>query len=123
MSKSQKLGSIIGVFIVILALGIGIFKIKRGGKEEQTTDRSAAEKQEQTENKTVNSAKEGVWIGTLKSSNNPSKGNLMLVTSEKTIYIQTGRDFNQLLGKVVNVTYEGSLDNFVLGNVTEAQAE
>jgi hypothetical protein len=60
-----------------------------------------------------------IWQGTLKTSDNSKKGNLMLVTDKTTVYINTSRDFSNLIGKSVNVKYQGSLDNFELGNISE----
>lgn len=59
------------------------------------------------------------WEGTLKLSDNLQKGNLMLVTADKKIYIHTSRDFSSLLEKQVVVTYEGTSDAFRLGDITE----
>ena len=59
-----------------------------------------------------------VWQGTLKASDNSKKGNLMLVTDKSTIYIYTSRDYSNLIGQQVNVSYEGTLNNFVLGDIT-----
>ncbi len=64
-----------------------------------------------------------VWEGLLEKSDNPDKGNLLLKTSAQVIYIQTSRDFNRLLGKQVRVTYQGSLQNFMLGDITLAEQE
>ncbi len=59
-----------------------------------------------------------IWQGTLEQSNNPAKGNLMLVTPDHTFYLRTSRDFSSLIGKKVNVSYSGSLTNFSLTNIT-----
>ena len=58
------------------------------------------------------------WMGTLKTSDNSKKGNLMLMTDTHTIYINTSRDYSALLDKKVNVTFVGSLDSFTLGDIT-----
>jgi hypothetical protein len=55
--------------------------------------------------------------GVLKSSDNKRLGNLMLVTTSKKIYIFTNRDFSDLINKDVAVTYQGTLDNFRLGDI------
>ena len=56
--------------------------------------------------------------GTLQNSDNSAKGNLMLVTPTHILYINTSRDFNSLVGKKVNVTYQGNLQSFKLGDIT-----
>ncbi len=57
--------------------------------------------------------------GTLRVSNNSSKGNLMLMADESVIYITTSRDFSSLLGKNVVVSVDGTLENFTLLNIEE----
>lgn len=60
-----------------------------------------------------------VWEGVLKSSDDSRRGNLMLQTADGKIYISSSRDFTGLLNKNVTVTYQGALDNFVLGDINE----
>ncbi len=57
------------------------------------------------------------WEGTLKTSDNKAKGNLMLQTKDRVVYIKTSRDFSSLIGKEVTVTYNGTLDSFILGSI------
>lgn len=59
-----------------------------------------------------------IWEGTLQLSNNLAKGNYLLIMSDHAIYLKTSRDFNNLIGKKVQVTYDGSLNSFVLGDIT-----
>ena len=58
------------------------------------------------------------WTGTLLSSNNLSKGNLMLVTPAHTIYINSSKDYSMMFNKQVTVSYQGSLDSFTLEGIT-----
>jgi cytoskeletal protein RodZ len=62
---------------------------------------------------------DNTWIGTLHISDDASKGNLMLNLddSDTVVYIRTSRDFSALIGKDVNVTYEGTLENFKLVDI------
>lgn len=57
--------------------------------------------------------------GTLWVSNDQSKGNLMLQSKYALIYLKTSRDFNNLIGKNVLVSTEGTLENFTLLNIEE----
>jgi len=57
--------------------------------------------------------------GILWASDNAAKGNLMLVTGDTTIYINTSRNFNELKGKNVIVTIDGTPDDFTLLNIEE----
>lgn len=84
-------------------------------KEEQQTQQT---EQNKTEPKTTISSP-NLWEGTLKKSDNSQKGNLMLLTQDKKIYIKTNRDFTSLLDKTVVVTYEGTADAFRLGDIVE----
>jgi hypothetical protein len=58
------------------------------------------------------------WQGTLMTSNNSAKGKYMISVSGHSIYLNTGRDYSQLLGKTVNVNYTGTMDSFTLDNIT-----
>lgn len=57
------------------------------------------------------------WQGTLEQSNDSAKGNLMLVTTGHTIYLNTSKDYSALVGKAVTVTYSGTLASFSLENI------
>jgi|SRR3989344_1802081 len=61
--------------------------------------------------------------GTLWRSDDDAKGNLMLVTSDTTIYIRTSRNFNELVGKNVVASIDGTLENFTLLNIEEVLAK
>ncbi|MBL8029877.1 MAG: hypothetical protein JNN11_01380 [Candidatus Doudnabacteria bacterium] len=78
---------------------------------EQTN--SASEKSDPKEN---NNKK--TWTGSLKASDNLSKGVYILNVEGKNIYIKTSRDYSSLLDKQVMVTYEGTLESFKLGDIT-----
>ena len=61
--------------------------------------------------------------GVLWSSDDETKGNLMLVNNNTTIYIRTSRDFSGLTGKYVIASVDGTLDNFTLINIEESFAK
>lgn len=120
MTINHKMGYSLAALAIILAVGMGIFRVKKSVKEEPALRPETAENKDKNEpGGDKIDAKEAVWVGTLKNSDNNKKGNLMLIASERVVYIRTSRDFSALVGKKVNVTYEGSLDSFVLGNITE----
>src|SRR3989344_8026198 len=58
--------------------------------------------------------------GVLWLSDNETKGNLMLVTADTTIYVRTSRDFSGLVGRHVVVSVNGTLENFSLLNIEES---
>ena len=58
-----------------------------------------------------------VWFGELRTSDNASKGNLMLLLSDgsnKIVYITTSRDYATLIGKRVAATVNGTTAGFQL---------
>ena len=57
--------------------------------------------------------------GVLWSSDNETRGNLILVNQYATIYLKTSREFGSLVGKNVIVSVDGTLDNFTLLNIEE----
>jgi hypothetical protein len=59
-----------------------------------------------------------VWTGTLKLSDTSAKGNFMLVTSDRKIYFRSSRNLSALVGKQVDLSYQGTLQNFVVGSIT-----
>ena len=61
------------------------------------------------------------WEGMLQKSDNTSKGNLMLVMSDHTVYLRTSRDYSSLIGKKVEVSYQGDLNSFSLENIVAAE--
>lgn len=61
--------------------------------------------------------------GALWTSDNTAKGNLMLTNNYATIYIKTAREFNNLVGKNVIVTVDGTIDKFTLLNIEENLAK
>ncbi len=63
--------------------------------------------------------------GRLYASDNPSRGNLMLLigpegSTTMAIYINTQRDFASLVGRTVDVTYTGTTDHFTMESISEA---
>ncbi|OGN10922.1 MAG: hypothetical protein A3J46_04165 [Candidatus Yanofskybacteria bacterium RIFCSPHIGHO2_02_FULL_41_11] len=69
---------------------------------------------------TVNEGSLNTLEGTLWSSDDEAKGNLMLaVNNGATIYIRTSRNFSDLIGKYVLVSIDGTLENFTLVNIEE----
>jgi hypothetical protein len=57
--------------------------------------------------------------GELQRSNDSRRGNLMLLLDEedRIIYLNTSRDYSDLIGKHVQVNIEGSLDDFRLVDI------
>lgn len=108
----------VGVIIVV-ALGGWIFA-RNSQAPSENNNQNQQPSQSQTPKPEEPQNYEGkVLEGTLKISDNLKKGNLLLDTGKQKIYIFTNRDFSQFLDKQVKVYYEGTLDEFVLGEIVE----
>ncbi len=104
--------------LIVVIIIIGWFVLKKPGQKAIAPTTNNNNQQTQNEEQAaIISPETKTWEGILKLSNNPQKGNLMLETKEQTIYIKTARDFSQLAGKEVTVSYEGTLESFVLGDI------
>ena len=106
--------------VIIVAAVAWFSKTKHGGLEtiKQTSNTSTTSSSAQSSNTQPGGE---VWTGTLQNSDNKAKGNLMLVTADRNIYIKTSRDFSALVGKKVDISYEGDVNNFVLGNIAASE--
>ncbi len=58
--------------------------------------------------------------GTLRPSDNPSKGAYVLESSRGMIYLKTSRDFNNLLNMPVTMSANGTILGFSLQDITKA---
>jgi hypothetical protein len=70
------------------------------------------------------STQPAIVVGTLQVSDNPERGNFMVLAGPdgkrlRTVYVKTQRDFSPLLGLNVSVRFEGTQDNFHLVDITE----
>lgn len=61
--------------------------------------------------------------GTLRASDDATKGNLMLESDQGKIYVQTSRDFRGFIGKEVTLQAEGALDSFTFLGFKEGVAD
>ena len=120
MTKKDKgIYSIAGV-IVLIALAIWFVKTRQTADEVINSPNTQSGSNSPKAGSQSASGQASVWNGTLKTSDSAQKGNLMLMTKDHTIYIKTSRDFSALVDKEVDVSYQGSLENFSLGDITAA---
>lgn len=105
-----------GIIILIL---IGWLIVKNSKSSNQTPQDQTTNNSQTQQSQQQNSPSQvgNSMTGTLKLSDNLSKGNLMLVSSGHTTYLFTSRDFSSLVGQEVTVTYEGTPADFHLGNI------
>lgn len=122
MSQNQRI--LVGA--VVLVVIIGAWLIYSGRHKQPAKEIEANQQQVPPSEKSTSSTKPtaldqaNVLEGTLRNSDNTKKGNLMLVMENRTLYISTSRDFSALIGKKVKVTYEGTPEDFHLGDIVEA---
>ena len=105
------------LLIVVIILAGGWFLWKNGG----WTPAEEAGEQGTTQDETLS---EGTNIlqGTLQASDNPARGNLMLVLGDQSPrYISTVRDFSSLVGKEVEVRIENMAEGFKLLDIAAKQ--
>ncbi|MBI5530672.1 MAG: hypothetical protein HY918_04190 [Candidatus Doudnabacteria bacterium] len=120
--KNQQLYGWIGVAVIVIA-ALWLSLSKKADKQPAQQQQNQNQQQTVQPTDSTPSAKSDVWTGTLQKSDNAAKGNLLLVTSERNIYIRSNRDFSSLIGKKVRVSYEGTWQNFVLGDITLSEQE
>lgn len=125
----NQIYTIVGVIIVLAAI---IFFVTRGG-ENQNNDNQANDQQDEqvagdnntnqdndedqdsgtpTSDDSVSGSGDVTATGTLRASDNPARGNLMIDSNRGKIYISTKRDFSSLIGSQVTLQAEGTLNQF-----------
>lgn len=113
----QKYWQVTFVIVILLIIG-AIYETKQYREAGTPTENTQTETNKATNSPvSTQEQKTTFWEGTLKVSDNSSKGNIMLVTSERNIYMHTSRDFSSLYGKEVKVTYDGTLKGFTLKDI------
>ncbi len=113
----NKQNIVIGTVVVVALIAawyLGKTPEKKQGSYEQNVEQ-ASNQEKKPETKEEKSGQ--TWNGTLKASDNSSKGNYILSSEGKNLYIKTSRDFNSLVGKEVVVSYKGTPESFVLENI------
>jgi hypothetical protein len=111
------------VLIVAIAVVFGFLKKKEIKAPDTQTIKSGTEltndSNEQAPKTSAPELKGNSLTGTLQKSDNAKNGNLMVITEGRKHYIRTSRDYISLIGKQVDVRYEGTLEDFVLGDIVE----
>jgi hypothetical protein len=144
---------IAGVIAVIL-VGVVYFASTRGDDDGQQNQNQNQQQQEQSnqpqsgenpangetnnnQNSGQNGQQEGSTttgdvsaVGTLRVSDNPAKGNLMLESNRGKIYIATKRDYSGSVGKQVTLQASGDIKSFTFlgfkeaaGNIAQAPSQ
>lgn len=118
MAKNKSQQYLLVIFAVVVLAAV-VWWIQKPGPQSAPSTKDTVQTGSQNQNKQVTkSPQSGTTIdGVLKKSDNAKKGNLMLVTSSRTVYIFTSRDYSELLDKSVTMSYEGTLDEFRLGDI------
>jgi hypothetical protein len=127
MDKNQKIAvGVIVLIALIAAWQLGKQPSGQNQNENQNTQIQAENSGEKTEPskptatpkpQTQTTTQGDVWEGTLLESDNTNKGNYRLVTKDHILYLRTSRDFSSLINKQVRVSYQGTVDSFILGDI------
>ncbi len=117
MTKAKNQSIIAGLAILLLILGIVWWTRKPSQTTNATKQISPSAQTPQTDKPETNTPTGNTVEGILKISDNPKRGNFMLVSEDKTVYIFTSRDYSELADKTVIMSYEGNLDEFRLGDI------
>lgn len=105
---------IVGIVVIVILVVAGIMIFNKNDNDSSET--KSPENNSSEEQKPNDIVKGNVLEGSLKASNDPARGNLMLelLNSDQIIYLRTSRDFSSLVGKDVAVTIEGTMEKFSL---------
>ena len=107
------------VLVIVVVAGIQYFK-NQNSSPEQDKNQTPNEQQQSGDSQQGDEpepANPEQLTGTLKISDDLKRGNLMLATDERNIYVFTSRDYSALLDKPVIMEIDGSLDNFRLVDI------
>jgi hypothetical protein len=127
MEKNQKIAVAVIVAIALIAAWQLGKKPVTDQNENQNQNQEMLEENRESEKTPTPTPKQSestqgeYWEGVLLESDNTNKGNYRLQTNDHMLYLRTSRDFSSMLGKNVRVTYEGTLENFVLGDIDVVQ--
>lgn len=106
------------IYIIITGLvALTLIWLSQSNRNQIPELESLLEKEVKNEN--VSEEPINTLEGVLWSSDDETKGNLVLVGKDTTVYIRTTRDFGDLIGKYVIASVEGTLENFTLLNIEE----
>jgi hypothetical protein len=126
-NNNQRTWIIIGVIVAIVVLFF-IFrknndeKMEYGSNDNKSTEQSTQTKSTDTKTSTSGEKMEtGEFTieGTLQVSDNPSKGNIKIVGTDKTTYLLTKQDYSSLYGKQVVLKAYGTSTKFTFESLTE----
>ena len=116
----DKKAALVLAATALVAAGCGLQQPANDNSQQPTQEQSnstAPNSDNSASTQTTNPAG-STWQGALELSDNTASGNYTITVNDHKIYLKTSRDFSKLLDKQVNVSYSGSLTNFVLNDIT-----
>lgn len=125
-NNNQRTWIIVGVIVAIVVLFF-IFRKNNDEKMEYgSNDNKSMEQSTETKSTDTKASSTGEKMmsgeftleGTLEMSDNADKGNVKLVTKDKTIYLITKQDYSSLYGKQVVVKAKGTSTQFTFESLT-----
>lgn len=119
-------------FLGLIAVGLAVYLVwgmTQQSNQSETNNNNSTGSVQSPENTTRPAIDQEVVVeevpnaiyGELQESNDSRRGNLMLLLDDedRLIYFNTSRDYSDLVGEHVQVTIEGSLDDFRLIDIKE----
>jgi len=116
MAMQKNTQYIIGGIVILIIAGFFLFRTTpiNDNVSPPQDGQSADQPQDKTEDEPGENTSLRIMEGIIKISDDLKKGNLMLVSPDRTTYIFTSRDYSNLLDKEVKLEIEGDLENFTL---------
>lgn len=119
--KKLYLPMAVGGIVILAVLAVFQWKnLSNQGTPPPTPSGNAAEEPGNKFSAASGQEGAGELAGVLNKSDNLQKGNLMLETPGRNIYLHTSRDYTALLGREVTVSIEGTVQSF---NLIEIKAK
>jgi hypothetical protein len=119
MHKNTKQAYTALAVIIVVGAVIWLFRSKPTTVNNEIKSTDVGQQNSQNPNPAPSpTPSSGVWTGTLKVSDSKAMGNFMLVTSDQKIYFRSSRNLSNLVGKKVDVAYQGTLQSFIVGSIT-----
>jgi flagellar biosynthesis/type III secretory pathway M-ring protein FliF/YscJ len=119
--KKLKMFGIALVAVLLITLIVLMVVNLMNNKGQQALDQIQSQDQQDEPNNDsgilLGSVPTDILKGVLLESDDPKKGNLLLVRLQGDVYLRTSRDFGEFLNKEVAVLIDGNLEKFRLVDI------
>ena len=124
LNKNNRAVVILLVIILLIGLGYYTNNNRQANQTKQGDSNSPSSQQNKAITNNEDATSQGgilTRMGTFMRTDNPNKGNFIIQTATSNFYIFTSRDYSSLLGKQVELTANGTTENFTLVDIVEAK--